>query len=85
MTTAVKHKRAVPDRSTRHARRPRAAQGETGPPEDRFDDAVPGSLFQDRESPPESAQVEGAIDDWPGVDGTPDDVPAEPNEPSRRR
>ena len=92
MTTTVDRsegkKRAARNREARrpaaHARRPRAQQsGMTGPPEDRYDDAVPGSLFQDREAPPESAPVEGAIDDWPGMDGTADDVPAEPAE-SRR-
>lgn len=91
MTTVVNRrgKRAArdrePPRPAAHVRRPRAQQDkEAGGPEDRYDDAVPGSLFQDREAPPESAQIEGAIDDWPGIDGTADDVPEEPAEPRRR-
>ncbi len=47
-------------------------------PNDEYEDALPGSLLFEDGEPPAAEEAEGAVDDWPTIDGEQENVIAEP-------
>ena len=54
--------------------------------EDNYDEnALPGSLFLDGDEVPAADEAEGAVDDWPGMDGDDEEVSSDPDSVGPRR